>query len=62
MILKNANSKCGDWWSLSILLYEILMGIDPFIKEYPMVIYQNMITKNKISKNIRSVLEYIKLI
>jgi serine/threonine protein kinase len=43
MILNKGYSKCVDWWSLGILLYEILVGLDPFNDEDPMVIYQKII-------------------
>ena len=32
-----------DWWTLGILLYEMLVGIDPFNDDNPMMIYQNII-------------------
>ena len=37
------HSKPVDWWSLGILLYEMLVGIDPFNSEDPMKVYQNIL-------------------
>ena len=36
-----------DWWTMGILLYEMLVGIDPFSDDDPMMIYQKVI-KGKI--------------
>lgn len=32
-----------DWWTLGIIIYEMLAGIDPFADDDPMVIYQNIL-------------------
>ena len=47
IILNKGHSKPVDWWTLGILLYEMLVGIDPFNDDDPMMIYQKII-KGKI--------------
>lgn len=47
IILNKGHSKPVDWWTLGILIYEMLVGIDPFNDEDPMMIYQKII-KGKI--------------
>ena len=37
------HGKAVDWWTLGILLYEMLVGIDPFNDDDPMMIYQKII-------------------
>lgn len=41
------HGKPVDWWTLGILVYEMLVGIDPFNDDDPMMIYQKII-KGKI--------------
>ena len=57
IILNKGHSKPVDWWTLGILLYEMLVGIDPFNDDDPMMIYQKII-KGKI-KFPKSVEKYI---
>jgi serine/threonine protein kinase len=47
IILNKGHAKPVDWWTLGILLYEMLVGIDPFNDDDPMMIYQKII-KGKI--------------
>lgn len=47
IILNKGHGKPVDWWTLGILLYEMLVGIDPFNDDDPMMIYQKII-KGKI--------------
>lgn len=37
------HGKAVDWWTLGILLYEMIAGIDPFNDEDPMAIYQKIL-------------------
>ena len=43
-ILKNqGHGKAVDWWTLGVLIYEMIAGIDPFADDDPLVIYQNIL-------------------
>lgn len=37
------HGKPVDWWTLGILIYEMIAGIDPFADDDPLVIYQNIL-------------------
>jgi protein kinase A len=41
--LNQGHGKPVDWWTLGIILYEMLAGIDPFNDDDPMIIYQNIL-------------------
>lgn len=43
IILNKGHGMPVDWWTLGILLYEMLVGIDPFSDDDPMAIYQKVI-------------------
>ena len=47
IILNKGHGMPVDWWTMGILLYEMLVGIDPFSDDDPMMIYQKVI-KGKI--------------
>jgi len=47
ILLNKGHGKAVDWWTLGILLYEMIAGIDPFNDEDPMTIYQKIL-KGKI--------------
>jgi protein kinase X len=47
IILNKGHGKPVDWWTLGILTYEMLVGMDPFNDEDPMMVYQKII-KGKI--------------
>lgn len=43
-ILQNqGHGKPVDWWTLGVLIYEMIAGIDPFADDDPLVIYQNIL-------------------
>jgi serine/threonine protein kinase len=55
IILNKGHGKAVDWWTLGILTYEMLVGIDPFNDEDPMMVYQKIIKgKIKFPKTIDS--------
>ncbi len=43
IILSKGHGRMADWWSLGILIYEMLNGHPPFAGEDPFEIYQNII-------------------
>ena len=44
IILNKGYNYSVDFWSLGIILYEMLVGKDPFYSHDPMLIYQNILT------------------
>lgn len=43
LILHKGHSYGVDWWAIGVLLYELLIGIDPFADEDVMKIYENIL-------------------
>jgi serine/threonine protein kinase len=43
ILLNQGHSKPVDWWTLGILIYEMLAGFPPFQDEDPMNIYRKII-------------------
>ena len=64
IILNKGHGKPVDWWTMGILLYEMLVGIDPFSDDDPMQTYQKII-KGKINfpkdfdKNAKSLIKHL---
>ena len=53
IIANKGHGKPVDWWTLGVLLYEMMVGIDPFNDPDPMMVYQKIIKgKIKFPKNI----------
>jgi serine/threonine protein kinase len=46
IILNKGHGKGVDWWTLGVLIFEMMAGIDPFNDSDPMMIYQNIIRGN----------------
>ena len=44
VLLNKGHGKGVDWWTLGILIYEMLVGDPPFLDEDPMGIYQQVLT------------------
>ena len=64
IILNKGHGKPVDWWTMGILLYEMLVGIDPFSDDDPMMIYQKIIKgkirfPNTIDKNAKSLIKHL---
>ncbi|GFR97189.1 cAMP-dependent protein kinase catalytic subunit [Elysia marginata] len=43
IILSKGHNKAVDWWSLGILIYEMLVGYPPYYAENPFGIYEKII-------------------
>uniref|UniRef100_A0A2C9K8T4 Protein kinase domain-containing protein n=1 Tax=Biomphalaria glabrata TaxID=6526 RepID=A0A2C9K8T4_BIOGL len=43
IILSKGHNKAVDWWSLGILIYEMLVGYPPFYAENPFGIYEKIV-------------------
>jgi len=44
VLLSKGHGKGVDWWTLGILVYEMLVGEPPFVDDNPMGIYQQILT------------------
>lgn len=43
VLLNKGHSKPVDWWTLGVIIYEMIAGIDPFNDEDPMTIYKKIL-------------------
>lgn len=64
ILLQKGHGKAVDWWCLGIIIYEMLVGIDPFNDDDPMRIYQNILeTKIRFpscfNKNAKSLVRHL---
>ena len=64
IILNKGHGKAVDWWTMGILLYEMLVGIDPFSDDDPMKTYQKIIKgkinyPKEIDKNAKSLIKHL---
>eukprot|EP00386_Alphamonas_edax_P014637 GDKI01044886.1.p1 GENE.GDKI01044886.1~~GDKI01044886.1.p1 ORF type:complete len:323 (+),score=135.79 GDKI01044886.1:119-1087(+) len=44
VLLNKGHGKPVDWWTLGILIYEMIVGYPPFVDEEPMGIYQKILS------------------
>jgi protein kinase A len=44
VLLNKGHGKGVDWWTLGVLMYEMMAGQPPFIDDDPMGIYQQILT------------------
>jgi len=44
VLLNKGHGKPVDWWTLGILIYEMIVGYAPFVDEDPMGIYQKILS------------------
>lgn len=64
-ILRNSgHGKGADWWALGVLIYEMLVGIDPFNANDPMDIYKRILScdvnfPTKFYKDGRSLIKHL---
>lgn len=43
VLLNKGHGRAVDWWALGVLIYEMLVGIDPFHEDEPMKIYERIL-------------------
>ena len=43
VLLNKGHGKPVDWWTLGVIIYEMIAGIDPFNDEDPMMIYRKIL-------------------
>ncbi|CAL4897628.1 unnamed protein product [Urochloa decumbens] len=45
ILLGMAHGPTADWWSVGIILFELLVGIPPFNAEHPQIIFDNIMNR-----------------
>ena len=64
ILLQKGHGKAVDWWCLGIIIYEMIVGVDPFADEDPMKVYHNIL-KEKVKytacypKNAKSITKHL---
>ncbi|KAL8161781.1 hypothetical protein V2J09_013270 [Rumex salicifolius] len=46
ILLGMGHGKTADWWSVGVILFELLVGIPPFNAEHPQQIFDNIMNKD----------------
>ncbi len=64
ILTNKGHGKGVDWWTLGILIYEMIAGIDPFNDDDPMAIYQNILRgvikfPRKFDRDARSLVKHL---
>ena len=64
ILTNKGHGKGVDWWTVGILLYEMIAGIDPFNDDDPMAIYQNILRgvikfPRKFDRDARSLVKHL---
>ena len=63
MVMKSGYNKSTDFWSLGIILYEMLIGCTPFLDSDPLKIYQKIkqgkiLFPKKLDKNAKMIIKH----
>ncbi|KAI3976507.1 hypothetical protein MKX01_008365 [Papaver californicum] len=46
ILLGTGHGTTADWWSVGVILFELIIGIPPFNAEHPQIIFDNILNRN----------------
>ncbi|KAL9224364.1 hypothetical protein vseg_000403 [Gypsophila vaccaria] len=46
ILLGTGHGTTADWWSVGVILFELIVGIPPFNAEHPQIIFDNILNRN----------------
>ncbi|KAI3705995.1 hypothetical protein L1987_76247 [Smallanthus sonchifolius] len=46
ILLGTGHGMSADWWSVGVILFELIVGIPPFNAEHPQTIFDNILNRN----------------